>query len=271
MTLRRHHVIMGVIAALSYSAGAVLLAYLPPEPILAFWLAGGWALCVMMAVGARYAWLRVGVVVRRKRPNPTRDESGKIGWEDKNDSEAVWQSGQYDYQHTDFRLRVKFDIVQRLVRDLVDGSLTVLDVGAGHGQVYPLLNDRLALYHYVDISPTALETFRNLHPPDARVVAEVTDFERLRLSRAYNAILFLGFLHTHYSAAQFQRTLSHHWAAGGILIMEMTKGYSRSFPISQYIAAEPLCRMDYTASYPGSEWKWERVLLVFKNERPSTE
>jgi hypothetical protein len=271
MSIHRQHLIMGGVAAVSYVAGAGILFCFSPAPILAGWLALGWAPCLMMAIGARDVSLRLRGMVRRKKPGTTRDESGKIAWEGKDDSEAVWQSGQYDYQHKDFRLRVKFDIVQRLVRDLVDGSLTVLDVGAGHGQIYPLLNDRLVLYHYVDISPTALETFRKLQAPDERVVAEVTDFERLHLTRQYNAILFLGFVHTHYSVAQFQRTLSHHWAAGGILIMEMTKGYSNSFPISQYMASEPLCRIEYTASYPGSDWKWERVLLVFKNERPSTE
>lgn len=265
MRVRRQHWGMGIGAVVAYGVGAYLLYYASIEWLRVAWIVFGLIPCLLLAVGFRYQWPRMRGIRLSPKKWGHGESPGKIGWEDKCDSEAIWQSGQYDYQRDDFRLLIKYDVVQRLVRDLVDGPLIALDVGAGHGSVYPLLKDRLACYHYVDISPTALDMFNKLHAPDERVVAEVSDFENITLSRQYNVILFLGFLHTHYSVAQFRNMLSRHWREDGLLIMEMTKGYSKSFPLSQYIAQEPLCRIEYTASYPGSDWKWERMFFVFQN------
>lgn len=101
--------------------------------------------------------------------------------------DQAYRSGQWDLLDTPAE-RCRYESLARQVRNHWGGG-AVLDVGCGQGRLLDFIAvDRLTSYTGIDLSPTALERGRQLHPAPCRF--EVADFNQWRDSTLCDVVVF---------------------------------------------------------------------------------
>jgi 2-polyprenyl-3-methyl-5-hydroxy-6-metoxy-1,4-benzoquinol methylase len=98
------------------------------------------------------------------------------------------------YLHKDFGIRIRREIIERLVKDFTFKN--ILDVGCGDGSIsLPLLNLSRTL-DLVDLSSNMLSLAKSKIPKDleGNVVLQNTSLEKLNTNKKYDLILAIGLL-----------------------------------------------------------------------------
>jgi SAM-dependent methyltransferase len=108
--------------------------------------------------------------------------------------EEMWQDGTYDYLSRSLT-SIKFPMCAHLVRKYTKAPRTILEIGAGTGDIAFMVNSNQYLYN--DISQEAADRFADLcsrYPLSAGTIeAQVGNFDNLDLAgRKFDVVLYLG-------------------------------------------------------------------------------
>jgi len=193
--------------------------------------------------------------------------SKKSKWRDPEQQDMMWKDGSYDYLSRSI-VNIKFWMSAYFINRECRDEISVLDVGAGTGELLSLIADKLGTYFYNDISRIATKAFKERYKEIGKakevIAMNCTADEALRHTyKSLDVILILGANEGLYEVELLDNALDK-LNPGGILILDCNDVEEKYF---SFPAIKPKYRIEYHMKEPSYKFSaHNRVIRVFKKE-----